>query len=164
MKRRVVITGTGTISPLGMGSAVSFARAAEGVSGIRGVTLFDAADFPTRIAGEAAEYVPDAHFDTKAQRRFTRFQQFAVVAAREAVKESGLSMPAEDPYRVGVIIGSGVGSMQMVEEQRDILRDKGPRRVSPFLVTGIIINEAPAQVALELGAKGPNFSTVTGAF
>lgn len=161
MKRKVVITGTGIISPLGVGSAVSFARAVEGVSGIRPVTLFDASEYTTRIAGEAAEYDPAKYFDVKEQRRLTRFLQFAVVSAREAVKEAGLDMAKEDPYRVGVIIGSGVGSMQLVEEQRDILRDKGPRRVSPFLVPGIIINEAPAQVALELGAKGMNMSTVT---
>ncbi|MFA6584449.1 MAG: beta-ketoacyl-ACP synthase II [Elusimicrobiaceae bacterium] len=161
MKRKAVLTGTGIISPLGVGSAVSFARAADGYSGIRAVTLFDADDYPTRIAGEAADYKPDAYFDTKEQRHLTRFQQFALVAAREAVKESGLNMKEEDAYRVGVIIGSGVGSMQLVEEQRDLLRDKGPRRISPFLAPGIIINEAPALVAMELGAKGPNFSAVT---
>lgn len=161
MKRKVVLTGTGIVSPLGTGSAVSFARAVAGHSGIRAVTLFDAAAFATRIAGEAADYDPNSHFDVKEQRHLTRFQQFALVAAREAVKESALNMQAEDPYRVGVIIGSGVGSMQLVEEQRDLLRDKGPRRISPFLAPGIIINEAPAQVAMELGAKGPNFSIVT---
>jgi 3-oxoacyl-[acyl-carrier-protein] synthase II len=161
MKRRVVLTGTGIVSPIGVGSAVSFSRAVEGQSGIRNVTLFDAADFPTRIAGEAADYNPDTYFDAKEQRHLTRFQQFAIVAAREAVHESGLNIKAEDPYRVGVMIGSGVGSMQMVEEQRDILRDKGPRRISPFLAPGIIINEAAALVAIELGAKGPNFSVVT---
>ncbi len=161
MKRRVVITGTGAVTPLGVGSAVSFARATEGRSGIRNITFFDAADFATRIAGEAADYNPDDHFDVKQQRHVTRFQQFALVAAREAVKESGLDMKAEDPYRVGVIIGSGVGSMQIVEDQHTVLQTKGPRRISPFLATGIIINEAPAQVAMALGAKGQNFSIVT---
>ncbi len=161
MKRRVVLTGTGIVSPLGVGSAVSFSRAVEGRGGIRPVTLFDVSAFPCRIAGEAADYNPDSHFDAKEQRHLTRFQQFALVAAREAVKESGLKMESEDPYRVGVLIGSGVGSMQLVEEQRDLLRDKGPRRISPFLAPGIIINEASAQVAMELRAKGPNFSVVT---
>ncbi len=161
MKRRVVITGTGMVSPLGVGSAASFARALEGASVIRPVTLFDASAFATRIAAEAADYDADAHFDPKQQRHLSRFQQFALVAAREAVKEAGLDMKAEDPYRVGVMIGSGVGSMQMAEEQRDVVRDKGPRRVTPFLAPALIINEAPAHVAMELGAKGPNLSAVT---
>lgn len=161
MKRRVVLTGTGIISPLGVGSAVSFSRAVDGQSGVRPITLFDASSFSTRVAGEAADYNPDSYFDVKEQRHLTRFQQFALVAAREAVKESGIDMKNEDPYRVGVIVGSGVGAMELVEEQRDLLRDKGPRRISPFLAPGIIINEAPAMIAIELGAKGHNSSIIT---
>jgi 3-oxoacyl-[acyl-carrier-protein] synthase II len=161
MRRRVVITGTGMISPLAIGSAASFDKALAGISGIVPIDLFDASEHASQIAGQAAGYNPNDFFDPKEQRRTTRFMQFALIAAREAIKDSGLDMNKEDPYRVGTLVGNGIGSLQIVEEQYDILKAKGPRRVSPFLVSGMITNEAAGIVAMEAGAKGVNICTVT---
>ena len=161
MNRRVVITGTGMISPVGMGAENSFNELIAGKSGIAKTTAFDASGHSSQIAAEASAYNPDDYYSSKDQRRFTRFIQFASVAAKEAVEQSGLDISKEDPYRVGTIVGNGIGSLQIVEAQHKILLERGAGRVSPFLVSGMITNEASGVVGMEIGAKGINMCTVT---
>lgn len=161
MNRRVVITGIGMVSPVGIGAQRSFESLLAGKSGIGPITLFDASAHASRIAGEVSDYNPDDYYSPKDQRRFTRFIQFASIAAKEAFAQSGIDMSKEDPYRAGTIIGNGIGSLQIVEEQYSILQNRGPGRVTPFLVSGMIVNEAAGVVGIDLGLKGINMCTVT---
>jgi len=160
-RRRVVVTGLGLVCPVGIGVEESWKALVEGKSGIGPITLFDASTYPTRIAGEVKGFEPEKFMEKKEARRNDRFIQFALAAGDMAVKDAGLDMAKEDPERVGAIVGAGIGGLATIEENGQILREKGVKRISPFFIPSLIINLAPGQIALRYGMKGPNFSPVS---
>ena len=159
--RRVVITGLGVISPVGNDVETFWENIKSGKSGVGKITKFDATNFPVQIAAEVKDFDPLKYFDKREARRLDPFIQFAVAAAEEAVKSAGLEDESIDKERVGVLIGSGIGGIQTIEEQHEILLKKGPRRVSPYCVPMEIINMASGVVSMRFGFKGPNISVVT---
>lgn len=160
MTRRVVITGMGTVNPIGKSVDEFWRSLIAGRSGIAPVTHFDTTGFNTTIAGEVADYDTSHFLEKKDARRMALFIKFAVDASLQAVKNSGLNVAAE-AFDVGVIIGSGIGGIEILEEASNILRDKGPSRVGPFTVPMMIANMAAGQVGISTGAKGPNSCLVT---
>lgn len=161
LKNRVVVTGLGLISPVGIGKEDFWGNLISGNSGIGPLTRFDASELTSQIAGEVDDFNPQEFLNKKEARRMDLFTQYAVGASLMALKDSGLDMETLDPYRVGVILGSGVGGIGTMEYQHHILETKGPKRVSPLTVPMMIINMAAGQVGITLGAKGPNLSVVT---
>ncbi|MBI5236722.1 MAG: beta-ketoacyl-ACP synthase II [Deltaproteobacteria bacterium] len=161
--RRVVITGLGCISPLGSGVDASWSGAKEGRSGIRRITRFDVSAFPVRIAGEVPDFDPSAHgaIDKKELKKMDVFIQYAVSAAIAAFKDSGYTVTDDNAERVGVYIGAGIGGLGAIEHWHDVLKEKGPDRVTPFFIPMVIINLASGQVSIKIGAKGPNSCAVT---
>ena len=161
MKTRVVVTGMGAITPIG-NSVESFWQAVkEKTVGIGPITYFDTTDFKCKLAAEVKGFDPKQYMDPKAARRMEAFSQFAVAAAKEALEQSGLAMEKEDPYRVGVSIGSGIGSLQAMERDVKKLNEKGPSRVNPLLVPLMICNMAAGNVAIQFGLKGKCINVVT---
>ncbi|MDP6179231.1 MAG: beta-ketoacyl-ACP synthase II, partial [Desulfatiglandales bacterium] len=161
MKRRVLITGLGMVTPLGIGVQKNWEAVRSGKSGIGPITRFDASSFPCRIAGEVADFRPEDFLDKQQVRRFDRFIHYAVASARMAMEESGLKIDSNNCHRVGCLTGSGLGGLDMLEQNHKALLEKGPRRISPFFIPGMIANMAPGQIAIEFGAKGPNISVET---
>jgi 3-oxoacyl-[acyl-carrier-protein] synthase II len=161
MADRVVVTGIGLVTPVGSDRKTTWDSLLEGKSGIDYISLFDAEGFESRIAAEVNDFDAAPILGRKEARRLDRFAQFACVAALEALEDAGLDMATEDPDRVGVLIGSGVGGIITITEQHKILLNKGPKRVSPFLVPMMLGDMASGQVSMMIGAKGPNFSTVS---
>ncbi|MEI8349735.1 MAG: beta-ketoacyl-ACP synthase II [Candidatus Omnitrophota bacterium] len=161
MERRVVVTGYGVVSPVGIGLSSFWHSLVNGKSGIGCITQFDASKFDSRIAGEAKDFVPPAFILPKDIKRTPRVVQFALKATEEALKTSGVDLKTIDPYRIGVIIGSGIGCLQVVESECFAYLQKGPSRISPFLIPTLITNEAAGAVALYNHLKGINFCTVT---
>ncbi|MFP4473009.1 MAG: beta-ketoacyl-ACP synthase II [Candidatus Omnitrophota bacterium] len=159
--RRVVITGLGAIAPNGTGVNAFWSALKAGESGIARIEHFDPADFSVQICGRVKDYTATDHFPVKEARHLARFTQFAVVAAREAVQSAKLDLEKVDPERMGVMIGSGIGSMHTIEEEHKKLLKRGPGRVSPFLIPQIIVNEAAGQVAIETGAQNCALCVVT---
>jgi 3-oxoacyl-[acyl-carrier-protein] synthase II len=160
-RRRVVVTGMGVVCPVGIGLEETWKGLVAGKSGIGPITQFDASSFPTRIAGEVRGFEPEKWMEKKEIRRNDRFIQFALVASDMAVSDAGLDMAKEDAERVGCIIGAGIGGLATIEENKDILREKGLKRISPFFIPALIINLAPGQVSIRYGMKGPNYSPVS---
>lgn len=160
-RRRIVVTGLGLVSPVGIGVEESWNAIVAGRSGIATITLFDASSFPTRVAGEVKGFDPTKFMDRKEARRNDRFIQFALAAADMAVKDSGLDMGKEDPERVGCIVGAGIGGLATIEEEHRTLADKGVRKIGPFFIPSLIINLAAGQISIRYGMKGPNFATVS---
>ncbi len=160
-KRRVVITGQGILSPVGTTVTKFWNSIIKGQSGIRPIVHFDASKFDCRINGDVIDYNALDHFSTKEARHLSRFIQFAIVATKEAMTQAKLNMNQEDPDRVGVLVGSGIGSMRTMEEEYDKLLVKGPSKISPFFIPRIIINEASGQVSIHTGAKGPTTCVAT---
>jgi len=158
---RVVVTGMGLLTSLGDTPDTFHDNLLNGVSGISHVKAFDTTEYPSKIGGEIADWDPTRVMDIKEARRNDRYTQFSVFAALEAYKNSGIDMSKEDPYRVGVFVGSGIGGMNTIETQSSVLFDRGPRRVSPFMIPMLIANMGCGRVAIELGAKGPNFGIVS---
>ncbi len=158
---RVVVTGLGIISPVGNTVQGFWKSLVEGKSGIGPLTSFDASSFESRIAGESKNFDPSPDISPKEQRRMERFVQFAVCAAKMAVQDSGLDLSKEDVSRIGVLLGSGIGSLHIIEEQHKVLLEKGPKKISPFLIPMLIVNMAPGQVSISLGLKGPNSCVAT---
>lgn len=154
-KQRVVVTGMGVLSPVGCSAESFWASLKEGKSGIGPITRFDASDFNCRIAGELKDYDPLDHFSSKEARNLARFVQYASVASKEALKNANFEMDKVDAERVGVLIGSGIGSINSIEKEFEKYQEKGARRISPHFIPKIIINEAAGQVSIETGAKGP---------
>lgn len=161
MRNRVVVTGMGAITPVGLSVPAFWESLIAGRSGVGRITRFDPANFEVQIGAEVKDFEPTNYIDRKEARRMDRFTQFAVAAAREAVADSGLALENEDPERIGVIIGSGIGGMETFTDQFHVLVEKGPRRVSPFFIPMMIANMAAGQLAILIGAKGPNMTTVT---
>ena len=156
-----MVTGIGVISPLGNNAQEFWKSLVEGKSGVGGITSFDASAYDCRIAGEVKGLDPDPFISAKDQRRMERFVQFAVCAAKMAVQDSGVDLLKEDVHRFGVLLGSGIGSLHVIEEQHKILLAKGPGKISPFLIPMLIVNMAPGQVSISLGLKGPNSCVAT---
>ena len=161
MTDRVVVTGIGLVTPIGLDRKSTWDSLIEGKSGIDYISLFDAEGYESRIAGEVNEFDATAALGRKEAKRLDRFSQFACVAALEALEHANLNMEKEDADRVGVLIGSGVGGIITITDQHKILLQKGPKRVSPFLVPMMLGDMASGQVSMMIGAKGPNFSTVS---
>src|SRR3954463_12590205 len=159
--RRVVITGLGVVTSIGHDVESFWASLTAGRCGIRRVSLFDPADFPCQIGAEVRDWEAAQNMDPKEARRNDRYTHFGFVAARQAVKDSGLEMAREDGDRVGVIIGSGIGGMYTYESQLKVLAERGPRKVSPFTIPSLIGNMCSGLVAIEHGARGPNFGIVS---
>ena len=159
--RRVVVTGMGVVSPVGIGAWTAWESVVAGRSGVGPVTLFDASEYATRFAAVVEDWDPTRWLDAKDVRRLSRFQQFAVVAADEAVADSGLVIDESNAPRVGVIVGSGIGGMTSMEEQLSILLEKGPSRVSPFSVPMFIIDLAAGHISIRTGAQGINYAPVS---
>jgi len=161
MKRRVVITGMGAITPIGNTVEEFWQGILQNKVGIGSITKFDTSDFKVKLAAEIKDFDPKQHMDFKAAKRMDLFSQYAVVAAQEAFAQAGLDMEKEDPYRVGVIIGSGVGGLGVMETEHAKLMEKGPSRVSLLMVPMMICNMAAGNVAIALGLKGKCTNVVT---
>ncbi len=160
--RRVVVTGVGAVSPVGTGSRVFWQSLINGKSGVGPLTAFDAKDFESRIAGEVKDFTPPACLSLKEVHRAPRFIQFALKAAEEALLESGLNpKTAADPYRYGTIMGCGIGSLEIIEKEYNVYLEKGPKKISPFLIPLMITNEAAGWVGIHFGLKGVNYCPVT---
>jgi 3-oxoacyl-[acyl-carrier-protein] synthase II len=159
--RRVVVTGLGAITALGHDVASFWAGLIAGRCGVGRVSLFDPKDFASQIGAEVRDWEAAQHMDPKEARRNDRYTHFGFVAAKQAFRDSGLDMAQEDADRVGVIIGSGIGGMYTFESQLKVLTERGPRKVSPFTIPSLIGNMCSGLVAIEYGARGPNFGIVS---
>ena len=161
MSRRVVVTGIGLVSPLGIGTEPTWDALVAGRSGVSTITRFDTSDFPVHIAAEVKGFNPEDWIEPKEVKKFDLFVHYALAASLMALDNSGLEITDANATRVGVVIGSGVGGFPLIERQRDAVRDRGPRRVSPFFIPGAIINMCSGLVSIRTGAKGPNTATCT---
>jgi len=161
MERRIVVTGVGAVTPLGLTAETTWEGMRAGRSGIDRITLFDATDFTSQIAGEVRGFDPAAWMELREARHCDRFTQFAIAAAKMAAADAGLDVSAMDANRAGVLVGSGIGGTWTWEEQHRILLEKGPGRVSPFFIPMLISDIAAGRIAMMLGAKGPNLSLAT---
>ena len=161
LKRRVVVTGLGAITPIGNSVAEFWDGIREGKVGIGEITKFDTTDYKVKLAAEVKDFVPGDHMDKKAARRMEAFSQYAVAAAREAYEDSGLEIEKEDPFRAGVMIGSGIGSLQVAEQSYEKILTKGPARVNPLMVPLMISNMAAGNVSIQLGFRGKCSNVVT---
>ena len=160
-ERRVLVTGTGVISPLGNDTETFWANLTAGKSGAGAITRFDTSAYSTRFACEVRDFSSNGILDRKEAKRMDRFVQYAVAATHEALQNSGLDLETVDRARIGVIIGSGIGGMETFEEQHSNLVHKGPGRVSPFFIPMMIVDMAAGQVSIQFGLKGPNLATVS---
>ena len=158
---RVVITGIGVISPIGIGKETFFKALEQGQNGIDRITKFDPSKFSSQMAGEVKDFNPENYMDKKEAKRSVRFIQFAMAATKMALEDAKLTITPELAPEIGVLIGSGIGGIEILEEQAYILRDKGPDRCSPFMVPWMICDMAAGMVAIQTGAKGPNTCVVT---
>lgn len=161
MERRVVITGIGLLSPLGIGTRDNWDALLAGKSGIGPITRFDAGGYPARIAGEIKGFDPALYSPPKEVKKSDIFIHYALAATKFAVEDAGLTIDASNAERVGVYIGSGIGGLPSIERQHAELLEKGPRRISPFFIPGLIVNLASGQVSIRYGAKGPNLANST---
>ncbi len=161
MKRRVVVTGLGAVTPIGNDVESFWKAVREGRCGIDRITRFDTADFKAKLAAQVKDFDPGRYLDARAVRRLELFSQYAVVAAMEAMEDAGIDMEKEDPFRVGVIVGSGIGSLQATETAVLKLHEKGPSRVDPLLVPKMIANMAAGNVSIATGARGKCTNVVT---
>ena len=161
MKRRVVVTGLGAVTPIGNTVEEFWSGIKEGKVGIGEITKFDTTEYKVKIAAEVKDFQAKDRMDFKAARRMEPFSQYAVAAAKEAFEDAGLDMSKEDPYRVGCAIGSGVGSLQSIEREHKKLLEKGPSRINPLLVPLMITNMATGNVTIQLGLKGKSINVVT---
>jgi len=161
LSRRVVVTGVGLVSPVGIGTEDTWQALKSGKSGIGPITAFDATDFACRIAGEVKGFDPYKYIEKKEVKKMGRFIQFAIAASECALSNSGLQVDAGNDERVGVYIGSGIGGFEVIEREHKTLLEHGPRRISPFFIPATIINLASGYVSIRTGAKGPNSATAT---
>ena len=161
LKRRVVVTGMGMVSPLGMGVEKTWNALIQGKSGVGRITRFDSAGFDTQIAAEVKDFAPENFMDKKEARRMDIFIQYAVAAAVMAMEDSQFKITPQNAERVGVVVGAGLGGLTTIESFHKVLLEKGPGRISPFFIPMLIVNEAPGHISMRFGAKGPNSSVVT---
>lgn len=156
--KRVVITGLGALSPVGLNAKDTWTNVLKGQSGISKITKFDTTGFDTQIAGEVKGFNPDLYIEKKEQKKMDTFIHYAIACAKMALEMSQLKLTEDQLKRTGVFIGSGMGGLPMIEEQLEKLRTRGPGRISPFFIPGVITNLASGQVSIAIGAKGPNYS------
>jgi 3-oxoacyl-[acyl-carrier-protein] synthase II len=161
MSRRVVVTGMGAVTPIGNSVEEFWKGIREEKIGFAPITRFDTTDYKVKLAAEVKDFAPENYMDKKAARRMEQFCQFAIAAAGEAIKDAGISMEEEDPYRVGCAIGSGIGSLQAMEREHERLLEKGPSRVGPLFVPLMISNMAAGNVSIAYGLKGKSLNVVT---
>lgn len=163
MRRRVVVTGLGMITPLGNDVATTWRALLDGRSGSAPITKFDTANFPVTFACEVKGFDPALYMDRKETKRADPYTQYAVAGAVQAMTDAGLANGAStyDPDRIGVILGSGIGGLKSFEEQHDVYRERGPSKISPFFIPMFIADIAAGIVSMRLGAKGPNYATVS---
>lgn len=161
MKKRVVVTGLGAVTPIGNTVEEFWRNVKAGKVGIGEITRFDTSDYKVKLAAEVKDFSAKDHMDFKAAKRMETFSQYAVVAAMEACEDSGLDIQKEDPYRAGVIVGSGIGSLQVVEREYEKILTKGPGRVNPLMVPLMISNMAAGNISIQLGLKGKCTNVVT---
>jgi 3-oxoacyl-[acyl-carrier-protein] synthase II len=161
MSRKVVVTGIGLITPIGLSTPSTWEALLAGKSGIAPITRFDSSRLATRIAGEVKNFDPVQHIEKKEVKKMDRFIQFAIAGCEEAMADSGLKITSANAERVGVIVGSGMGGIETIGHYEMICRNQGPDRVSPFYVPSSVINLAPGQISIRTGARGPNFSPVS---
>ncbi|MCK4666732.1 beta-ketoacyl-ACP synthase II [Candidatus Dependentiae bacterium] len=161
MGTRVVITGLGVISSVGNNVKDFWNSIKNGKSGIANITKFDCTEFKVKIAGEIKDFQPEEYLDKKWIKRSEPYIQYAAIAAKEAVAMSGLDLAKVDPHKFGVLVGSGIGGIRIIEEQVKLLNERGPSRVSPFLITKMITDIVPGKLAILFNAQGPNFSIST---
>ncbi len=159
--RRVVVTGVGIISAVGKNAMESWTNVKNGVSGIARITHFDPTEYSSQIAGEVKDYDPLAYFDRKEVRKYDPYIQFAIIASDEAIEDAGIELSGSNKERIGVYIGSGIGGIATIEEQKEILLNRGPSRISPFFLPATIANLAAGQVSIRHGLKGPNLANCT---
>lgn len=159
--RRVVVTGMGAITPMGLNVKEYFDNIKAGNHGFTTISKFDASEYKAHVAAEVKGFVAKEYMDFKAAKRMEPFSQYAVAAAKEAMEQAGLDMSKEDPYRVGCSIGSGIGSLQVVEKEYTKLVEKGPNRVNPLMVPMMISNMAAGNVSIAYGLKGKSLNVVT---
>jgi 3-oxoacyl-[acyl-carrier-protein] synthase II len=162
-QRRVVVTGLGIVSPVGIGVPAAWDSIVNGRSGIDKITRFDCAAYPTHIAGEVKGFDPANYMSGKEARRYDTFIHYGIAAAKEALSDSGLTKEiiALNPERFGIAVGSGIGGLPMIQETCLALKDGGPRKISPFFIPGSIINMISGLVSIEYGLQGPNWAAVT---
>jgi len=158
---KVVVTGIGVITSLGFDVDTFFNNLLAGKSGIKAIERFDATEYPSKVGGEITDFNASAYMDPKEVKRSDRYTHYAVAATKQALADGSLDPTKVDAERFGVIIGSGIGGMETIQEQSWRLKDRGPRKVSPFMIPSLISNIASGVVAIEVGAKGPNFSVVS---
>jgi 3-oxoacyl-[acyl-carrier-protein] synthase II len=161
LSRRVVVTGVGLLTPLGLGTEATWEAIRAGKSGVGRITQFDASAFSCQIAGEVKGFDPASYIEKKEIKKMGRFIQFAIPAADWALKSSELQITPENAERVGVYIGSGIGGFEIMEREHQTLLEHGPRRISPFFIPAMIVNLASGQVSMRCGAQGPNSATAT---
>ena len=159
--RRVVVTGLGCVTPLGTGAEVFWDRALAGESGVAPITRFDTAGYSSRFAGQCSDFDVLAFLDQRSARRVDPVAQFALSSTIMAVGDAGLDVAAEDPFRVGVIVGSGIGGLTEIETQHTRLLEKGPGKVSPFMIPKLMLNASSGEISIMYGLKGPNFAVVS---
>jgi 3-oxoacyl-[acyl-carrier-protein] synthase II len=160
-RRRVVITGLGMVSPLGLNVADTWANIIAGKSGVGLIRAFDATDYPSKIVAAVKDFDASPYLDPREARRNDLFIQFGVAAAQQAFEDSGLIVTEQNAERIGVLIGSGIGGLPGIEHMRDIVSVSGPRKISPFFIPSVIINMVAGIVSIKFGLKGPNFSIVS---
>jgi len=161
MKRRVVVTGTGLITPLGTGTEKTWRNLCEGKSGIDRITRFDASDYGVQIAAEVKDFNAEEYIEPKLARHLDPFVQYAVVAAGMALQEAGLTIDEINAERVGVFTGNGIGGLSTIEKYHQVLLERGPRKITPFFIPMVISNLSAGQISIIYGAKGPNLSVTT---
>lgn len=161
MVPRVVVTGMGVVSPVGIGLSSFWSNLVAGKSGIGPITRFDTEGFTTKIAAEVKDFVPEDYMDKRDARRMDRFSQYAMAAAKMALEDAGIDVDSVDKDRVGIILGSGIGGLETLEEQHKVLMSRGPGRISPFFITMMISNMGAAQIAITYGFRGCNLITTS---
>lgn len=160
-KRRVVVTGVGMITPLGLNVESSWQNLLSGKSGIRRITQFDPSNFPCQIAGEVDGFNPEDYIEPKEVKKMDRFIHFAVAATTMALNDAELKIDNKNAERVGVIVGSGIGGLHTIEHYHSVLLEKGPKKITPFFIPMLVINLASGQISIKFGAKGPNSAVST---
>ncbi len=161
MKRRVVVTGVGAVTSLSQQTEDLWQKVLAGESGVHPLRVFDASEFKVRFGGDIYDWNPDGHISAKVAKRLDRFTQFALVGGIDAVRDAGIEFSKEDPFRCGVILGSGIGGLNEIETQHSRLLAKGPNKVSAFTIPKLMVNAASGQVSIEFGIQGPNYAVVT---
>lgn len=160
-KRRVVVTGLGMLTPLGLTVEKTWQGIVAGKSGVTPITLFDASNLPTKISASVNDFNSDDYMEAKEARKIDRFIQYAYVAGKQAFEDSGIQVTEENAHRIGVAIGSGIGGLPLIERNHSALLEGGPRKISPFFIPSSIINMAAGFISIKLNLQGPNISIVT---